>query len=114
MFANCREMGKNDEKWLRNGDFFSFFTYGYPNIVYYGLLDVLTKFQVNWSTKTRFIWIIVFSYFSTYGNPEMKMLNGKKSSLFAKNEKVFVLLIRKFTNIFRPIRHTFIPNLSVF
>ena len=28
-----------------------------------------------------------------YGNPEKKMLNGKKSSLFAKNEKVFVLLI---------------------
>ena len=25
---------------------------------------------------------------SIYGNPEKKMLNGEKSSLFAKNEKV--------------------------
>ena len=23
-FENSREMGKNDEKWLRNGDFFRF------------------------------------------------------------------------------------------
>ena len=29
------------------------------NLVYYSLLDVLTKLKGNWSTKTRFIWIII-------------------------------------------------------
>ena len=52
--------------------FFSFFTYGHPSIVFYSLLDVLTKFQVNWSTKTRFIWIIVFSYFQYTEIPRRK------------------------------------------
>ena len=35
---------------------------------------------------------------SIYGNAEKKMLNGKKSSLFTKNEKVFVFIDLKVNN----------------
>ena len=42
------------------------------SLIYYSLLDVLTKFQVNWSTKTRFIRIIVFSYFQYTEIPRRK------------------------------------------
>ena len=101
-------MGKNEEKWLRNGDFL-FFTYGYPNLVYYSLLDVLTKFQVNWSTKTRFIYIIVFSYFQYIWKSREENAKWEKEQFIRKKWKSFCsidLKVYKHLHTYKTQLHT--------
>ena len=96
IFANCREMGKNDKKWPRNGDFFRFSHMVTLISFIIAYWTYWQNFKSSWALKPDLYVMYIFHkinqfmeymdycicILSIYGYPEKKILNAKKSSWF--------------------------------
>ena len=96
IFTNCRQMGKNEEKWLRNCDFFRFSHMVTLISFIIAYWTYWQNFKSSWALKPDLYVMYIFHkinqsmeymdycicILSIYGYPKKKMLNAKKSSWF--------------------------------